>query len=139
MRVAAEAEARLAQLARITYAIAWYRRVVEAELIAVVHGRRAAQREEQHGGDARLLLAKPSGDAWPVMVAQNPVGPAAGRQGVLIPRDQRDEIARIPRRVDERKIERKVHLVQIVAIIVHHPLDRQVDLADQQPLAILGP
>src|SRR5438105_4982988 len=128
MRVAAEAKAGLAQLARIAYAIAWNRRVVEAEFVAVVHGRRAAQREEQQGGDAGLLLAKPSRDAWPVMVAQNPVGPATGRQGILILRDQREEIARIPRRVDELKVERKVHLVQIVSIIVHHPLERQVDL-----------
>jgi hypothetical protein len=90
-----KAEARLAQLARITYQIAWNLRVVEAKFIAIIHGRRTAQREEQKCGHARLLLAEPSGDARPVMVAQNPIWPAAGRNGTFIPPDQRDEIARI--------------------------------------------
>src|SRR6185295_12700829 len=108
LRVAAEAEVRFAQFARITYPVRRDRHVFEAELITVVYGRRAAQRQEQNGGDARLLLAKPRGDARPVMVAQNPVGPAAGRQGVLISRDERNEIARVPCRVDELKIKGEV-------------------------------
>lgn len=82
----------------------FYLRVVEAKFIAIIHGRRTAQREEQKCGHARLLLAKPSGDARPVMVAQNPIWPAAGRNGTLIPPDERDEIARIPARVDQLKV-----------------------------------
>ncbi len=60
--------------------------VGHAELVAVVERGRAAQREQQHGGGARLLGADARGEARLVVVAEHVVGPGAGGQKALVGR-----------------------------------------------------
>ena len=69
------------------------------------------------------------------MVAEHPVRPAAGRKRRLVLGDQRREGARLPGRVDELEIEGQVHPCPFAAVVVHQPIDRQVDLADQHAFA----
>ena len=108
----------------------------EADLVAVIHRRRAPEGEEQHGGDARLRFADPGRDARLVVVAEHPVGPAAARQRLLVFLDQHGDLARVPGGLDELEVERQVRARQIGAVIGDEPLDRQVDLADQHPVVV---
>ena len=87
-RVAAEAEARHPLLPRVAHQRRRDRHVGEAELLALVEGRRAAQRQQQHGGDAGLGRADAAGDAAAVVVAEHPVRPGACRQRRLVAADQ---------------------------------------------------
>jgi len=104
------------------------------DLVAVIHGRRAAQRHQQHRRNPRLGLSDASGDARPVVIAEHPVRPAAGRQQALVIRDGLGDGARIPRGLEKLEIERKLRAFQLGSVIGDEAFERQVDLADQHAL-----
>jgi hypothetical protein len=70
------------------------------------------------------------------MVAQDPVGPAALRQGSFIFADDASNLAGVPGRLDQLEIERQVGAGQLLAVIGDEALERQIDLADQHPVGI---
>jgi hypothetical protein len=109
----------------------------DAELVAVIHCRRAAQRQQQHGGNARLRFADARRDTRLIVVSQNPVRPAAGWQSAFVVRHQLADRRRGPRRMKQLEIERQLRAAQILSVIGHQPFDRQIDLADQHALVIL--
>jgi hypothetical protein len=74
------------------------RHIFHADLVAVVAGGRAAQGEQQHGGDARLRRPDAGGDAVLVVVAQHPIGPGAGREIGFVLIHQPAHGLRMPRR-----------------------------------------
>src|SRR5882724_1123084 len=81
---------------------------------------------------ARVYSGTSLGETTPsVMVTEHPVRPTARRKRCLIVGDQRCEGARLPRRIDELEVEGQVHLWPFSAVIMHQPIERQVDLADQ--------
>jgi hypothetical protein len=137
-RIAAEAQPRLAQFARILHHRSRDRDVLHPDLVAVVHRRRAAQSQQQHRRDARLRRAHPARDAWAIMIAEHPIGPAAGRQRRFIVRDQHRQRAGVPRRLDQLEVEGQMHLGRSQSVIVHQLFDRQVYLADQHAIAGIG-
>ena len=104
-RIAAEAEAGLAQLARILHLRGRDLDVADAELVAVVDRGRAAQREQEHRRDARLRLAEPRRRCADGHGCRAPS--SASRRSATRPRTRRSarELARIPRRVDELEVE----------------------------------
>ena len=83
-----------------------------AEFVAVIERRRAAQGQQQHGGDTRLLAADPARDPRPVVIAEHPVRPCALRQRRLIFGDQAFDRARAPQRRQQREIERHLRAAQ---------------------------
>jgi hypothetical protein len=56
-------------------------RLAQAEFVAVVQGRGAAQGEQEHRGQAAAGLALAAGEARLVVVAEDVVGPGAFGQG----------------------------------------------------------
>src|SRR5258705_299330 len=55
------------------------RYLMHADLVAVIERRRAAQGEQQHRRDAGLLAADAARNPGPVVIAEHPVRPGAGR------------------------------------------------------------
>ncbi len=112
------------------------RDLVQAQLVAIVERRRAAQAQEQHGRDPRLGLAHAAYDARPVVVAQNPVGPGALRQRrLVVPHDPVDRVGP-PSRLQELEVEGQVRAREVLAVVGHQPFERQVDLPDQDAVRI---
>ena len=73
-----------------------------------------------------------------VVAAEHPVRPAAGRQRRLVVGDDPGEGCRVPWRLEQLEVERQVHARRgSAAVVGHQPVERQEDLADQQPLAVL--
>ena len=91
--------------------------VLHADLVAVVHRRRAAQGEQQHRGDARLRAADAGGDARPVVVAEHPVRPAAGRQRGFVLVDRGGDDAGVPGLGDELEVEGQVRAVAVLSVV----------------------
>ena len=58
--------------------------VAQTNLVAIIDGRRATQSQQEHRGKPRLGSADPRGDARTIMIAEDPVRPAAGRQNRLV-------------------------------------------------------
>ena len=105
-RVSSQAFTRHVLLQRVLYLVCWDGHIVHADLIAVIQGRRTAQGQQYHARYPGLGCAHSRGDARVVMVAKHPVRPAADRQRRLIAIDQAGDAARIPRRLQQLKIER---------------------------------
>ena len=90
------------------------RHVLHAQLIAVVEGRRAAQGQQQQHRQAGLGRAAQAGrHARLVVVAQDVVGPGAGRQGRLVRVHQRADRSGVPGDAEHAEVERQVELVQV--------------------------
>ena len=134
--VATQRQAGLTQLARIAHLRRPDRDIAQTQFVAIIERGRAAERQQQHRRDAGLCLPAPGRNARPVMVAEHPVGPTTRRQRGLIEGDRCCHGARPPWRIDELEIERQMHLGAFAAVILHQPVDRQVDLADQNPLTL---
>jgi hypothetical protein len=111
------------------------RDVAHPELVPVVQRRRAAQRQQQHGGDARLCGADAARDARPVVVAERVVGPGRVGQERLVGLDVRADRLRLPRRRDEVEVRRQV---EPGAVAADEPLQRQVQRADQRAVGSDG-
>jgi len=84
--VATESLSRNIALGGVAHALGRNPHLLHPELVAVGDGWRAAQREQLHRGDARLLEPDAGRNARPVVIAQYPVRPAAGRKGRFIRR-----------------------------------------------------
>ena len=106
----------------------------DADLVAVIHCRRAAQRQQQHCGNARLRFADARRDTRLVVISQNPVRPAAGRQSGFVIGDELADRGGGPRRMQQLEIERQLRAAQILSVIGHQPLDGQIDLADEHSI-----
>ncbi len=96
--IAAKAEPGFVLLPRHPAPRGLQRRRAQDRFIAVIHGRRAAQRQQEHGRDARLCSADAGGDARLIVIAQHPIRPAAGRQSLFILLDQASDGRRRPMR-----------------------------------------
>lgn len=128
--------ARLVALPGIAFAPGRDRHAREPDLVAVVQGRRAAKRQQQHRRHPGLWLADPRRDAGLVVVAEHPVRPAARRQRRLVLVDQRRHGLGVPARLDQLEVERQVGAREIDAVIGHQPLQRQVDLPDEHAFVV---
>ena len=93
--VAADADARHVLLEGIAHLIGRDRDLMHADLVAVIQRRRSAQRQQQHRGDARLVLPDPACHPRTIVIAQHPVRPRARRQrGFVVGDDLLDRRAR---------------------------------------------
>src|SRR5437016_1122939 len=54
------------------------RHLSHANLVAIVNGRSAAERQQQHRSDSRLLTSDTASDTRPVVIAEYPIRPASG-------------------------------------------------------------
>ena len=110
--------------------------VLHADLVALVQRRRAAQGQQQHRGHASLRSADAAGHALPVVIAEHPVRPGAGRQRRLVRVDERGDVARVPGGKDQVKVEGQMQAAAAHAVVGHQPLDRQPELTDQHALGV---
>src|SRR3546814_19495732 len=108
-RIAAQSQPRLAQFPWVLNLIVRDGHVGKADFITIIDGWRTPQSEQQHGGDPRLCFAPLGGNARAIMIAQNPVRPAALRQCGLISRNERSKITRVPWRIDKLDMEGEMH------------------------------
>ena len=114
--------------------------VGHADFVAVIPGGRTAQRKQEHGGDARLILAQARGDAPLVVIAQHPVGPTPRGLHRFVFIHHRAHALRIPGRANEMKVEGEVALVAhatrqwVTAVVIHESRIGQVDFAHQDAL-----
>ena len=133
-RIAAKADARLAQLPRVTHPVGRDVDLADAELVALIERRRAAQRQQQHRRDARLRLAELGGDARMVMAAEHPIGPAAGGQRRFIVGDHRPSAAASQGASISWKLKGRCTPGALGAVIGHQPIERQ----DRSPRPAAG-
>ena len=84
-----------------------YLHVVHPQLVPVVQGWRAAQREEEHGGHAGLRRANPAGDAGTVVVTEYPVGPGVSREGGFVALYEGRNFSGVPGGEDQVEVEGK--------------------------------
>src|ERR1700730_10376641 len=108
--------------------------VADAEFVAVIQRWRAAQGQEQHGRDASLFRSDARRYARPVVIAENPVRPAAVRQSRLIILDQLGDVGSRPGGIQKLEVERQVRAREVLAVIGDEHFYRQIDLADQYPV-----
>ena len=106
--VAADADARHVLLEGIAHLIGRDRDLVHADLVAVIERRRAAQGQQQHRGDARLLAPDAARDPRTIVIAEHPVRPGARRQRRFVVGDDLLDRARVPQRRQQREIERQL-------------------------------
>ena len=71
-RVAAQSQSRLVFLPWILHRVLRNGDPADSELIAVIHSRRAAQRQQQHGGNAGLRFSDASRNPRLIVIAQAP-------------------------------------------------------------------
>ena len=121
-------------LERVLNLLGRNRDLVHADLVAVIQRRRSSQRQQQHRRDPRLRRPDPARDARTVVIAQHPVGPCASRKCRFILRDDFFDRARIPGGGEQREIEWQMRARKLLAVIGDQPLERQIDLADQNPI-----
>src|SRR5438552_1187746 len=111
--------------------------VLHPQLIAIVAGGGPTQREQQHLGRPRLIPSHTSSDAGPIMIAQNPVGPGPSWESSFIRIDYLAKSTGLPSRQRHKlEIEGQVNLVELLAVVLHHMLHWQIELADEHALAI---
>ena len=110
--------------------------VSHAQLIAVVEGRRAPEREEEHGGDAGLGGADAPGDAGIVVVAQHPIRPGALRQRPLVAVDELADALRPPLQEQQLEVERHVRAIVVLAVVFDQAPQRHVRLADDHAVVV---
>ena len=130
------AETGQAPLHRVLDRLGRNRHVLHADLVALVQRRRAAQGQQQQRGHARLRSADAAGHALPVVIAEHPVRPGAGRQRRLVRVDERGDVARVPGAKDQVEVEWQMQAAAANAVVGHQPLDRQPQLADQHALGV---
>ena len=106
--VAPEALSRNIFFERILHAFGRDCDLLHSDLVAVVQRRGAAQRQQQHRGDAGLVDADAAGDPRLVMIAENPIGPAAARERRLVFVDEARDRSRVPRGRQQGEIEGKM-------------------------------
>ena len=135
-RITPDTDPRLPQCPRIAYLVRWNRHVSHADLIAVIEGRRAAERQQQNGSDPRLLWSNSCRDARPVVIAEHPVGPCTFRQRGLILFHEPGNGVGLPRRLQQLEIEGEMRAFEIAAVIFHQSIERQIDFADQDALLV---
>src|SRR5439155_837831 len=100
-----ESPARHVLLEWIAYLIRRYRNLLHPNFVAIVDGRGAAQRQQQHRGDTRLVGSDAACDAWLVMIAEHPIGPSTLRQRRLVFLDELGDRTGTPRGAEEAEIE----------------------------------
>jgi hypothetical protein len=110
--------------------------VGHADLIAVVHRRRAPQGEQQHGRDARLRAPDARRDARLVVVPDHPVRPRAHRQRRLVLRNHLGNCIRVPRALHQMKVEGKLRALEILAVVGRKLIEGEIDFSDEQAVAI---
>lgn len=86
---------------------------------------------------ATRACAAPSstGDAPLIVVAQNPSRPCVRRQCRLEIADQAENCCRLPPDPHETEVERQLHAPEVGPVVGDETLERQIELADQQPIA----
>jgi hypothetical protein len=67
-------------LERVLHAFGRNRDLAHANLLTVIDRRCAAQRQQQRRGDPSLVAPDPTRQAGAVVIAQHPIGPAAGAE-----------------------------------------------------------
>src|SRR3954469_5900269 len=80
-------------------------RLFEADLIAVIDGRCAAQCQQKHCRNAGLLRSDPARNTCLVMISKYPIGPAALRKRSLILRDEPADLLGVPWCAQQGEIE----------------------------------
>ncbi len=117
--------------------------VGQADLVAVVEERRAAQGEEQHqrGARTRLVAAGPArGEPACVVVGARPHRPGARRQPLLDRLHDRAHLRHVQGRVHEEEVEREVELVLARAVVRDQLVDLEhVGLAHEDAVAVGDP
>src|SRR3954465_9331634 len=83
--------------------------LLQPEFFAIINRWRAAQREQQHCRNARLIRSDTARDAWPVMITEHPVWPSASRERALVLIDQLRDLAGMPSRAQQHEVEREMH------------------------------
>ena len=117
-RIAAGTDTGLPKGPRIPDLVRRNRHIGHADFIAVIQGRRAAERQQQNSGDLRLLGPNPRRNARPVVVAEHPVGPGAIGQGRLVVFDEPGNGVGLPRRLQQLEIEGEMRAFEIAAVIL---------------------
>src|SRR2546429_2074246 len=69
-----------------------------------------------------------------VMIAEDPVWPAAIRQGHFIFLDQVGDVRRRPGRTQKLEVERQMRALEVLAVIGDEPFYRQINLTDYHPV-----
>ncbi len=131
--VPADADARNVLLKGIAHLIRGNRDLMHADLVAIIKRRRAAQGQQQHRRNASLRHSRPARHPRTVVIAEHPVRPRTRRQGAFVIGDDLFNRTRAPQRRQQGEIERHLRALEVVAVIGHQPLQRQIDFADQHP------
>jgi hypothetical protein len=113
-------------------------RVLHAELVAVVPGRRSAQREQQHVRHAQQVRIDARRDPREIVIAEEPVRPRAGWHERLVRVDRRTYLVRRPlAELGQREVVRDVCLIELLAVVHDGAFGREHDLADHHALRVL--
>src|ERR1051326_9441334 len=112
--------------------------VLHAKLFSIVAGWGAAQREQEHLSQPCLFATHARCNARPVMIAQDPVGPGSLGESRFVALDGLTNGACLPRRqAHELEIEGQVDLIELLAVVWHQTLYRQVQFANEHALTIV--
>ena len=137
-KIAAAPHARLIHGLRVSI---FFRRnvaVVHADFVAVIHGRRAAQRQQQQLREAGVFLPGAFRRANPIliMIAKHPIRPRAFGQCVFIRGREAADRFRRERAIHQPEIEGQMAFVQPLAVIFHQFRVRQINFANQDALVV---
>src|SRR5579859_7286679 len=123
-RISTQSEAGNVLLIRVLDPICRDSDVPHTYLVAVVHGRRSPQGQEQHGSDTGLGEADPRRYPRVIMIPEYPVWPTSHGQRRFVSIDQLGNRSRSPRCPKQLKIERHLNAVEIDAVVGDQTIDR---------------
>jgi hypothetical protein len=73
-----------------------------------------------------------------IVIAKHPIWPTAFWERGLLAINKFGDFARVPPRVEQRKIEWQMRFFKITPVVGNQPIERQVDFADEKRLSGRG-
>ena len=126
-------KARHILLERVAHLVGRDRDLAHADLVAVIERRRAAQRQQQHRRRRAPARRRSASRAAAGRDCRAPNSARRRRQAARSVRSA-PRSTRVPRHVEQLKLNGRCRPDRSRAVVGHQLLDRQIDLADQQPL-----
>src|SRR5262245_44608303 len=99
-----------------------HRHLLHCNFIAVIDRWSAAQSQQQHRCNPRLVWSHTAGNARSVMVAQHPIGPSTRGQRRFVLSNQSGGRSGVPGRTEQAEIERKVQASEVTPVVSDQPL-----------------